>query len=187
MTTNTDLIAELRSPDVFNRAVMLRAADALEAAEVEIARLSTLAEGRAALGLAGIALAEAIGTVAVERSRIDYLRPYVERAEVAEEGLFRVVQELGFDTDGAQSAGEFFGPLSARRQDETWATSAPDIALLYAKEYREDAEREAEALEAKRDAAAQRAEVAEAQAKELFAENYEMAQTIARLKRGEGR
>ncbi|MGX9349185.1 hypothetical protein [Microbacterium sp. KNMS] len=62
--------------------------------------------------------------------------------EAAEDGLFRVVQALGFDTDGAQNARELFGPMTYCREEGRF-TTAPDIAVAYAKDYREEMEEEA--------------------------------------------
>lgn len=67
----------------------------------------------------------------------------IDRLTAAEEGLFKVVQALGFDTDGAKTAPEFFGPHTYYVDGKPLTTPA-DITLAYAIEHRRDAEKEAE-------------------------------------------
>lgn len=66
------------------------------------------------------------------------------RARAAEEGLFRVVQALGFDTDGATSADSFFGPLTYIKPGNVQLTTPWDITVAYAEEYRKEMEDEAD-------------------------------------------
>ena len=66
------------------------------------------------------------------------------RARAAEEGLFRVVQALGFDTDGATSADSFFGPLTYMKPNNVHLTTPWDITVAYAEEYRKEMEDEAD-------------------------------------------
>lgn len=70
----------------------------------------------------------------------------IARLREAENGLFRVVQALGFDTDGAKNAKEFFGPLTYFKGQEQY-TEPWDIAVRYAEEFRAEVERDADELE----------------------------------------
>lgn len=78
------------------------------------------------------------------------------RADAAEDGLFRVVQALGFDTDGAKTAGEFFGPMTYCTGEGQY-TDPAGIAVGYVTDYR--AEMEAEADKADETIAALRSSV----------------------------
>jgi hypothetical protein len=71
-----------------------------------------------------------------------------ERADAAEDGLFRVVQALGFDMDGAKTASEFFGPMTYCTEDARY-TEPADIAVAYAIDHRKEMEEEADQYEAK--------------------------------------
>lgn len=82
-------------------------------------------------------LADALAAVSAER-------------DAAEDGLFRVVQALGFDTDGATDAQGFFGPQTYLAKGVTY-TTAPDIAVAYASEHRAEMEAEADRIEGDRD------------------------------------
>lgn len=65
----------------------------------------------------------------------DALKAAEKRAEEAEWGLYYVYVALGFDTDGARTPRDLFGPM-------TRGTPA-SITVACAKEYRADAEKEA--------------------------------------------
>lgn len=87
------------------------------------------------------------------------VRLYAEHAERVErerdkalDGLFRVVKALGFDTDSAAGADEFFGPQTYCIEDARY-TDAWDIAVAYAADYRTEMEETEERLEAERDEA----------------------------------
>lgn len=69
------------------------------------------------------------------------------RAEAAEDGLFRVVQALGFDMDGAKNAREFFGPMTYCTEEGRF-TEPADIAVAFAKDHRTEMEEEADKYEA---------------------------------------
>lgn len=73
---------------------------------------------------------------------------YKARAKAAEEGLFRVVQALGFDMDGAENAAEFFGPLTYYTRDGKALTQPADIAVAYVHSHLRDVEEEAQEQEA---------------------------------------
>lgn len=75
----------------------------------------------------------------------EVLLALLDRVESAERGLFRIVQALGFDTDDAKTAEEFFGPLTVYADRPL--TSAEDIAVHLAEQYRADAEAESDQLE----------------------------------------
>lgn len=68
------------------------------------------------------------------------------RADAAEDGLFRVVQALGFDMDGAKNAREFFGPMTYCTEDARF-TEPADIAVAYAVDHRKEMEAEADNYE----------------------------------------
>lgn len=69
-----------------------------------------------------------------------------ERAKAAEDGLFRVVKALGFDTDGAPNADEFFGPMTYCTEDARYTTPA-DIAVAYATDYRAEMGEETDSIQ----------------------------------------